>query len=182
LPRHQWLALALLSLLITSAPTAAQQAPVSADGEALGKSWDPAYLTPEFNLDPNAFLVSIAKDLKRGDALDVGMGQGRNAIFLARQGWNVTGFDASQVGVTQAQEQARKSGLNLTAVRQTAAAFDWGTNRWDLIVVMYQTFSLLRGDCQASGPDQSKPMCLLERPVRSHLNPKASALSAVARP
>ena len=35
---------------------------------------------------------------------------------------------------------------------------------------------------QASGPDQSKPMCLLERPVRSHLNPKASALSAVAFP
>src|SRR5687767_14526348 len=33
-----------------------------------------------------------------------------------------------------------------------------------------------------SGPDQSKPMCLLERPVRSHLNPNASALSAVAVP
>ena len=31
--------------------------------------------------------------LKPGTALDVGMGQGRNALFLARQGWDVTGFD-----------------------------------------------------------------------------------------
>jgi hypothetical protein len=35
---------------------------------------------------------------------------------------------------------------------------------------------------QASGPDQSKPICLLERPERSHLKPKASALSAVDLP
>jgi hypothetical protein len=39
-----------------------------------------------------------------------------------------------------------------------------------------------RLSAQASGPDQSKPMCLLERPVRSHLKPKASAVSVVAFP
>ena len=127
----------LLALAITAAPIAAQQPTVTPDGEALGRSWDAAYVNPDFNLEPNAFLVAVTKDRTPGEALDVGMGQGRNAIFLASQGWNVTGFDASQVGVTQAMEQARKSGLKLAALRQTAAAFDWGTNRWDLIAVMY---------------------------------------------
>jgi SAM-dependent methyltransferase len=126
----------LLALLITQ-PVGAQQATGSTDSEALGKSWDGAYLNPDFNLEPNAFLVAVTKDLKPGDALDVGMGQGRNAIFLAGQGWNVTGFDVSRVGVTQARERAQASQLKLNALRQTAADFDWGTNRWDLIVVMY---------------------------------------------
>ena len=49
--------------------------------------------TPAFNVKPNQFLVEIAKGRKAGTALDVGMGQGRNAIWLAQQGWEVTGFD-----------------------------------------------------------------------------------------
>ena len=49
--------------------------------------------TPRFNTAPNDFLVEIAKTRKPGRALDVGMGQGRNAIYLAQQGWTVTGFD-----------------------------------------------------------------------------------------
>jgi 2-polyprenyl-3-methyl-5-hydroxy-6-metoxy-1,4-benzoquinol methylase len=38
------------------------------------------------------------------------MGQGRNALHLAQQGWQVTGFDISEVGVEQAREQAKKLG------------------------------------------------------------------------
>ena len=46
---------------------------------------------PTFNTEPNAFLVAITKGLKPGRSLDVGMGQGRNTIFLAQQGWDSHG-------------------------------------------------------------------------------------------
>ena len=49
-------------------------------------------------------------------------------------------------------------------------------------VATVHSLSISGSDLQASGPDQLNPMCLLERPVRSHLKPNASALSAVAFP
>lgn len=48
-----------------------------------------------FNLKPNRLLVETVKEIKPGHALDVGMGQGRNAIYLAQQGWEVTGIELS---------------------------------------------------------------------------------------
>ena len=43
---------------------------------------------PRFNTAPNAFLVSVTTGVKPGRSLDVGMGQGRNTIYLAQQGWD----------------------------------------------------------------------------------------------
>jgi 2-polyprenyl-3-methyl-5-hydroxy-6-metoxy-1,4-benzoquinol methylase len=57
-----------------------------------------------FSRKPNAFLVEMLRHRRPGTALDVGMGQGRNSIFLAQQGWEVTGFDPSDEGVRQAPE------------------------------------------------------------------------------
>ena len=61
------------------------------------------YASPDeqqtFNHEPNAFLTTVLRDTKPGKAVDVGMGQGRDAIWLARRGWHVTGFDLSDVGV-----------------------------------------------------------------------------------
>jgi hypothetical protein len=48
---------------------------------------------------PNQLLVEAVRHRKPGTALDVGMGQGRNAIFLAKEGWEVTGFDSADEGV-----------------------------------------------------------------------------------
>ncbi len=45
-----------------------------------------------------------------GRALDIGMGQGRNAVYLATQGWDVTGFDPSSEGVRIARSNAEKAG------------------------------------------------------------------------
>src|SRR5262245_55827538 len=70
---------------------------------------------PIFNVKPNAFLVEMAKGRKTGTALDVGMGQGRNAIWLAQQGWDVTGFDPAEKAVALAQETARKLGVHVKA-------------------------------------------------------------------
>jgi SAM-dependent methyltransferase len=92
---------------------------------------------PTFNTDPNAFLVEMIKGRTPGTALDVGMGQGRNAIYLARQGWTVTGFDPADKAVALAKETAANFGVKLTTVVQGYEDFDFGENRWDLIVLSY---------------------------------------------
>ena len=48
-----------------------------------------------FTREPNALLVEAVRNRKPGRALDVGMGQGRNALFLSRNGWEVTGIDSA---------------------------------------------------------------------------------------
>lgn len=92
---------------------------------------------PRFNTAPNAFLVEMTKSLKPGRALDVGMGQGRNTIYLAQQGWDSVGFDPAERAVDAAQEQAKKLGVKITTQVTRAEDFDWGDAAWDLIVLSY---------------------------------------------
>jgi SAM-dependent methyltransferase len=92
---------------------------------------------PRFNTKPNAFLVDMTRDLTPGKALDVGMGQGRNAIYLAQRGWTVTGFDPADKAVAAAQEQAKTLGVPLTALVLRDDQFDFGKDQWDLIVLSY---------------------------------------------
>jgi len=92
---------------------------------------------PRFNTEPNAFLVEMIKGLKPGRSLDVGMGQGRNTIYLARQGWESVGFDPADRAVAAAQEQAKKLGVTITTSVARDTDFDWGTAQWDLILLAY---------------------------------------------
>jgi 2-polyprenyl-3-methyl-5-hydroxy-6-metoxy-1,4-benzoquinol methylase len=64
---------------------------------------------------PAQFLVDNLDILPKGRVLDVAMGSGRNAIFLAKMGFEVEGIDLSSVAVTEALEAARKVNANLTA-------------------------------------------------------------------
>ena len=90
-----------------------------------------------FSSKPNVFLVRSLQHRKPRRALDAGMGQGRNSIFLAQHGWDVTGFDISDEGVRQARLQATRRGLKLNAVVSSFEQFDLGEDRWDLIVLTY---------------------------------------------
>lgn len=92
---------------------------------------------PAFNTAPNAFLVTMTKGLKPGRSLDVGMGQGRNTIYLAQQGWESVGFDPADRGVAAAREQAQKLGVTITTHVARSEEFDWGESQWDLIVLSY---------------------------------------------
>jgi len=92
---------------------------------------------PRFNTAPNAFLVTVTTGLKPGRSLDVGMGQGRNTIYLAQQGWDSVGFDPADRAVAAAQAQAAKLGVKITTSVARADDYDWGENRWDLIVLSY---------------------------------------------
>lgn len=92
---------------------------------------------PRFNTQPNELLVESVRGIRPGRALDVHMGQGRNAIYLARLGWQVTGFDYSAEGVAAARAAASRANLSVTAVVSRHDGFDFGDRRWDLIVMSY---------------------------------------------
>jgi len=101
--------------------------------------WDGVYAQnrPIFSRRPTELLRYAVKDRPPGKALDIGMGQGRNAIFLAQQRWEVTGFDPSVEGVRQAQETAHQLRLHLNASVAREEDFDLGREKWDLIVITY---------------------------------------------
>lgn len=103
------------------------------------KTYDDIYTKRRelFRSEPNAFLVRAIGGHKPGRALDVAMGQGRNALWLASQGWDVTGFDVSPEGIAEARREAAKRGLKIDARVAAYETFDWGVAQWDLIVFSY---------------------------------------------
>jgi len=124
----------------TDAEIAAQLALIDKQSDRLeAERWNRYYTAehPAFNTKPNAFLVEMAKDLKPGEALDVAMGQGRNTIWLAQQGWNVTGFDPADKAIAMANDTAARLDLKIHTAITTSEAFDFGQNRWDLILLSY---------------------------------------------
>lgn len=94
------------------------------------------YLDPNsnFNHEPNAFLVEVVKARRPGVALDYGMGQGRNSIYLASLGWDVWGFDPADAGIAIAQKRAKELGLTLHTAAVADSEYDFGKERFDLIL------------------------------------------------
>ena len=76
-------------------------------------SWDERYSGSEeiWSGNPNAQLVAEASGLTAGTALDVGCGEGGDVIWLARQGWRVTGADFSANGLARAARHAEQAGI-----------------------------------------------------------------------
>jgi 2-polyprenyl-3-methyl-5-hydroxy-6-metoxy-1,4-benzoquinol methylase len=92
---------------------------------------------PIFTEQPNALLVSAIEGRKPGRALDFGMGQGRNTVFLAQQGWDVTGFDPAEEALRIANKNAASLGVKIRTIVARDDQFDFGAAQWDLIVVTY---------------------------------------------
>lgn len=90
-----------------------------------------------FSREPNRLLVEVIANEKPGDALDLATGQGRNALYLAAQGWNVTGVDGAEEGLRIAREVAAERGLTLETVHADIDEWDLGVNRFDLVTLMY---------------------------------------------
>jgi len=93
--------------------------------------------TKVFTTAPNALLVETVRGRPPGTALDADMGEGRNAIYLAQLGWRVTGVDVAEKALAFAQARAHTLGVPLTTEVHDMATYDWGTNKWDLIVLSY---------------------------------------------
>lgn len=90
-----------------------------------------------FSREPSAFLRKVASTRKPGRALDIAMGQGRNSVWLASQGWTVSGYDMSDEALRQAAAQARQAGISLDTRLASHEEYDLGQAQWDLIVMCY---------------------------------------------
>jgi 2-polyprenyl-3-methyl-5-hydroxy-6-metoxy-1,4-benzoquinol methylase len=121
----------------------------SADGWQI--MFNNIYTSPEpgFRTAPNSLLVTAVEGITAGQAVDVSAGQGRNAVFLAKAGWDVTAVDISEVGLQIAARNAQDVGVKLRTRHQSIQQLDYGTDQWDLIVMTYTPVRLTQPDTVA---------------------------------
>ena len=108
---------------------------MSEHNEYPGRAWDKRYAEHPWSEVPDVSLVELVASLGPGRALDLGCGTGRNALWLTRQGWQVTGVDASAVGLQMAADQARREGLSLTLGRADLLEYEPAPESFDLVVI-----------------------------------------------
>ncbi len=101
--------------------------------------WNARYDTSEliWKGEPNQFLPLEVADLAPGTALDFACGEGRNAVWLAKQGWIATGVDFSDVGVEKGRTLAAENGVEATWVVADVTTWEPPANGYDLVAVFY---------------------------------------------
>ncbi len=103
-------------------------------------SFDDRYREPDYHYgtEPNAFLVSQAARLKPGmKALLPGDGEGRNGVWLARHGLEVTTFDPSPFGVEKANKLASDNGVQIDARCAGVESWDWKEGAFDVVGLFF---------------------------------------------
>ena len=97
--------------------------------------WDARYAASElvWSRGPNQFVEAECADLRPGRAVDLACGEGRNAIWLAARGWDVTAVDFSQVAI----DKGRTLAGDLSVTWICADATSWVASDLDLAVVAY---------------------------------------------
>jgi SAM-dependent methyltransferase len=102
-------------------------------------AWDQRYAEPgyAYGTRPNDFLAAVVDRLPKGRVLSLAEGEGRNGLFLASRGFDVTGIDQSAVGLEKARAQARERGLALTTLVMDLADFRIEPGHWAVIVSIF---------------------------------------------
>lgn len=103
------------------------------------RDWDERYGATDlvWSADPNRFVVEETADLRPGRALDLAAGEGRNAIWLAGQGWQVTAVDFSPVGVDKGRRLADAAGVEVAWLVADATTWEPPAQGFDLVLVAY---------------------------------------------
>jgi 2-polyprenyl-3-methyl-5-hydroxy-6-metoxy-1,4-benzoquinol methylase len=86
---------------------------------------------------PNPFLCDHMALLPRGHVLDLAMGAGQNAVFLAQHGFSVSGIDISEGAVARATQLAQRMGVHITAQVGDLAATTLPAATYDVIICFY---------------------------------------------
>lgn len=106
--------------------------------------WNERYLGEDylFGKEPNAFLASQKQQLKPGmRVLSVADGEGRNGVWLAQQGAEVLAVEASPRALEKARQLAAERGVSLSYECADLLQWDWGTDRFDVIVAIFIQFA-----------------------------------------
>jgi SAM-dependent methyltransferase len=103
------------------------------------EDWDRRYAGVEnlWATRPNRFLVAEVAHLPPGRALDLACGEGQNAIWLATQGWDVTGVDFSRVAIAKARPRAEREGVSSGFVCADLVEYEPEPQAFDLVLVLY---------------------------------------------
>ena len=101
--------------------------------------WDQRYSAAEYayGTQPNTFLAENIHHLPKGNVLCLAEGEGRNAVFLAKNGYMVTAVDSSIVGLNKAKKLADENGVTVNCIHADLANYDLGENKWDAIVSIF---------------------------------------------
>lgn len=102
------------------------------------EQWDKRYKSEEFiyGLEPNSFLKSYLLKNKPEKALFPGDGEGRNAIYAAKLGWDVTAFDYSETAKEKASKLASKNKVNIKYYCTDVESFHSDT-KFDLVSIIF---------------------------------------------
>jgi hypothetical protein len=103
-------------------------------------SWDERYGTPDYfyGTEPNDFLREHCTEIRRGgEVLCLAEGEGRNAVFLAQQGFHPLAVDQSPVGLGKAEQLATARGVELDTLVADLADYRIEAGRWDGIVSIW---------------------------------------------
>ena len=102
-------------------------------------NWDERYRDPGYfyGTAPNNFLVSVIGRIPLGRVLSLAEGEGRNAVYLASRGYEVTAVDGSAVGLGKAQALAAERGIEIVTVLADLADYPIEPARWDAVVALY---------------------------------------------
>ena len=101
--------------------------------------WDGRYSSEDYlyGTEPNDFLVEQVAGLEPGRALCIAEGEGRNAVYLADLGFEVTAVDQSSEGGRKTLALAADRGVEVQVVTADLAEYDFGSDRWDLIISIF---------------------------------------------
>jgi tellurite methyltransferase len=93
----------------------------------------------ELNAEPTPLLVATASNLAPGKVLDLACGTGRNTLWLAERGWNVTAVDAASAAIEILQTRAAERSLKINAIVADLEKeeFEIEPSRWDFIAICY---------------------------------------------
>ena len=101
--------------------------------------WNQKYQTKDYiaGKEPVPFLKQHVELLPKGTALDLAMGEGRNGVYLATKGYEVTGIDISEVGLRKAEALAAEQGVKITTQVADLEQYKLSPDTYDVIVCTY---------------------------------------------
>ena len=117
--------------------------------EAGAAEWDARYTERDgamWSGRPNGRLVAELRDLAPGRALDVGCGEGGDAIWLAARGWTVTAIDISEVALSRARQAAELAGAAVEWVCGDALQAPFPARSFDVVSMQYPALPKAAGD------------------------------------
>jgi len=101
--------------------------------------WDERFARPDYAYGeaPNDFLVWAAPQVRKGKAISLSEGEGRNAVYLATLGFEVTAVDFSRVGLDKALALAEKHHVNIECLQMDLHDLNLAPDSWDLVVSIF---------------------------------------------